>query len=72
MHDPIQQPTNGKVWLGKESPATDCLREIIFDTRWLNSLPFYVKNRYTCCGWIFQLLFCEIGQRSCYESRDLC
>ena len=47
MHDPIQQPTDGKVWLGNESPAADCLREIIFDTRWLNSLPFYVKNRHT-------------------------
>ena len=23
-----------------------------------------------CCGQIFQLLICEIGQRSCYESRD--
>lgn len=47
MHDPIQQPTDGKVWLSNKSPAAECLREIIFDARWLNSLPYYVKNRHT-------------------------
>ena len=30
------KPTVGKVWLGNESPAAECLREIIFDARWLN------------------------------------
>lgn len=47
MHDPIEQPGDSKIWLEKESPAAECLRGIIFDNRWLNSLPFYVKNRHT-------------------------
>ena len=47
MHEPIDHPGEGREWLIPESPAAEALRDIIFDKRWQNSLPFYVRNRHT-------------------------
>ena len=36
-----------KKYLDPESPAAEALRAIVFDTRWLKSLDYYIHNRHT-------------------------
>lgn len=47
LHDHADQPGEGRKWLDPKSLSAEALREIIFDRRWLNSLPYYVRNRHT-------------------------
>ena len=46
-HEPMSEPGEGKQWVDPTSPASDQLRDIIFDNRWLNSLQYYTRNRHT-------------------------
>ena len=44
-HGPLDERERKKPWLKKESPAHKALAKIILDTRFLNTLVYYVNFR---------------------------
>lgn len=42
-----KEPDGNKKYLNPESEAAEALRKIVFDTRWLKSLDYYICNRHT-------------------------
>ena len=64
-----KEPEGGKKYLDPESPAVEALRAIVFDTRWLKSLDYYIRSRhtgqlevYTYTSRLFSLdVFCSIS-----------
>jgi hypothetical protein len=45
-HDPLSEEERRKPWLKKESPAHKALTKIVLDTRFLNTLEYYINFRY--------------------------
>ncbi len=46
VHDPLSEEERRKPWLKKESPAHKALTKIVLDTRFLNTLEYYINFRY--------------------------
>ena len=42
-----KSPEDGRTYLDPDSPAAEALRVVVFDSRWLKSLDYYVRNCHT-------------------------
>ena len=47
-HEALNPEERKKPWLKKGSPALKALTEIVMDTRFINTLHYYVNFRYMC------------------------
>lgn len=59
-HDLLNSEERKKPWLKKGSPALKALTKIVMDTRFINTLPYYVNFRYVLLfAFCNHLLFIE-------------